>query len=424
MNYYKMINTRQLRKFSIVIAVFWVIAQIVVFVFFQDIEQGNDPKSYISHAMQHYHAGTWYPTKANLYDIYIQALGFVNWLILLFRVFGPSIKAVMVVNIIMNIAILYEIYYLSKKFFSINVAYIAVILYCLITTNTFIPLHISCDLPSLFFILTGFTLALHNKWQFALFGAILLGYSHSIRPYEMAFVVSLIIYYWFHKMGWHRYVLLLIPYVAVIIAIGFYSKVQTGTFVTASTSTNYAMVKIALGDGKTDAGNIIFYDKDNPNYQGLPGKTFAEKDSIWKERAKPGLRKNGLKYLMYWPKRVFNLYKVDSYSVPSLVPADQIKVRDAAKDKKKAQIAFVFWKSLYSLVFFITLFVFAFSMYINRKSIFSEKGLFLLMFFIMSCEFSVLIAEDRYHYPCVFIICIWAAYGIETMRKKKREVTQ
>ena len=419
-----MINNRKIRTFSIVVAILWVIAQIVAFVFFQDIEQGNDPKSYISHAMQHYHAGTWYPTKANLYDIYIQALGFVNWLILLFRAFGPSIKAVMVVNIIMNVAILYEIYYLSKQFFSLNVAYIAVILYCLIFSNTFIPIHISSDLPSLFFILTGFILALNPKWQIALLGALLLGYSHSIRPYEMAFMVSLLVYFWLHKMPWQRYVLLLVPYFAVILAIGLFSKVQTGYYVTASTSSNYAMVKIALGDGKADAGNGIFYDKESPIYQGLPDKTFAEKDSIWKERAKPGLKKNGLKYLLFWPKRVFDLYKVDCFSVPSLVSADQIKVRDAAKDRKKAQIEFVFWKSLYSFVYFITLVLFVISLYVNRKSIISEKGLFLLILFVLTCEFSLLISEDRYHYPCVFILCIWAAYGIETKTLKKRDIVK
>ena len=195
---------------------------------------------------------------------------------------------------------------------------------------------------------------------------------------------------------------------------GFYCKSQTGEFVTASSTNGFAMIKIALGDGKKDAGNTIFFDKSNPYYQRLPDTyTFAQKDSIWKERAKPGLKEKWFSYMLQMPNRMIHLYKLDSHFIPSLIADDSETALHSSKDKTKAKIKFIFYNTLYSLVYYITIIVFAISLYIRRKEIMTEKGLLLLALIIMTCIFSVIISEYRYHYPCIFLICIWAAFGID-----------
>ena len=414
---------KKIKLAAIFVFILWVVSQILVIIFFHDVKQPNDSLSnYIPHALQHCNIGNLYPTKENLYDLYIQSCGYVNFLALLFRILGPTFIGVMFVNLLMNICIVVDIYYLSKRFFSENIACISVILYCLILSNVFVHLYLSSDLASLFFALTGFVLALNRRWYIIILGSLFLGITHTIRPYEIAFVLPVLIYMWKNKVKWSHYIYLIIPYLFVILMMGYYSKNQTGSFITCSSTSNYGNLKIALGDGKNDAGNEIFFEKNNPKYIGtFKGYTFAQKDSIWGEMAKPGLKKNAIKYMLYWPKRILTLYKVDSWSIPSLFEADKPEVKDKAKDKKRAKLEFLFLHTMYSLNYYIIFALFFVSLIINKKSILSEKGLFLLALVIMTCGFSISIAEDRYHYPCVFLLCIWAAYGVDTMLKKRKE---
>lgn len=405
---------KKLQKLTVVVFILWIIAQAIVAFVFQDIDQWLDGKNYMRHALYHYQNGTLYPTAHNLYDIYIQALGFVNWLVVVLHIFG-DIKGNLVMNVLINIAICCETFYLAKRFFNEKVAYYAVILYCLISSNLFMPLHINSDMPSLFFGLTGFCLALNKRWYFLLLGSIFLGYTHSIRPYELAFLVPLFGYMIIHKYRWYKYLLLIIPYVLIIYGIGSYSKSQTGVFITASYTKGYGNLKIALGNGKKSADNDIYYVKSHPLYQGLPNTyTFIQKDSIWRERAKTGMKKNRLNYILYWPNRVLHLYKVDNFPTLFLIRGENALVGNKTPILKKGLIIIL------HIGYYLSLLLLFISLYINRKSYLSEKGLFLLMLFIMTCGFSIFGSETRYHYPCIFLICIFAAYGADTILENKK----
>lgn len=405
---------------TVTVLLVWIAIQAFALFFMNDMLQWPDARhNYIPNSLWHYNAGSFYPTAHNLYDTYIQAIGYVNYLVVVLHLCG-SLKGAMVMNLMMNIGVIGSIFYIGYRFFNIRVACLSVILYCSLISNVFVPLYIMSDLPSLFFSLVGFCLALHKKWFVVVFGGMMLGVAHTMRPYEVAFLVALILYWTMNKRCILLYIIFFIPYFLVICGTGFYSKVQTGQFVTCSTTNGFGMLKIALGDGKTDAGNGIFSDERSPIYQGLSNSyTFAQKDSIWKERAKPGLKKKGLKYLMYVPLRVYKLYQFDSFFVPSTVRFNKKNLSDEERrstiNHKLYQLSLL-WNNI---IYYTIILLFFFSLFINYKSVFSEKGLFLIILFIMTFGFSVYIAEERYHYPCIFILCLWSAYGLETFLKKR-----
>lgn len=413
---------RKLRVFTKLVVVLWILSQVIIVLTLNDMLQWPDSaRTYIPQAIWHYQSGTFYPTEHNLYDNFIQAIGYINFLVLMLNLFGSFI-VVMFSNVLMNIVVLFCIFYLAKRFFNETTAYISILLYCLLLSNVFIPIYIMSDLPSLFFSITGFTLVLNRRWYIVLMGALFLGICHTIRPYELAFVVPLLVYFLIHRERWYRYLLLLLPYMGIICLTGLYCKSQTNEFVTCSTTNGFASIKIALGDGKCDAGNGIFSNKSDHRYQGLPNTyTFAQKDSIWKERAKPGLKKNMVKHILYWPYRIIKFYEFDTFFIPSTARFNKANISDeerrATFSHKMYQVGWL-WNNLMYLTIFILFFC---SLFVNRKAIISEKGLFLLSLLMMSFGFTLMIAEERYHYPCVFLLCIWAAYGVDTILKKRKE---
>ena len=76
-------------------------------------------------------------------------------------------------NVLLNIGILANIFYLTRYFFNQITAYLSVIIFCLLPTNVFALIWILSELPYLFLALTGFSLSLNKKW-FPIVGASIL----------------------------------------------------------------------------------------------------------------------------------------------------------------------------------------------------------------------------------------------------------
>lgn len=409
-----------LQKITLIVVTIWIITQLVVVLKLNNMLQWPDARmNYIPNSLWHFEHGTFYPTAHNLYDNYIQSIGYVNLLVVLLHLFG-SFKAVMMVNVLMNVGIVECIYYLGKKFFSKKVACVAVLLYCLLLSNLFIPLYIMSDLPSLFFSLLGFCLVLRRRWIWVIVGGLLIGYAHTVRFYEIAFVLPLLYYMLKNRYKWYLFFLFLLPYFGVIHSTGIYSRNQTGIYVTSATTNGFGLVKIALGNGKGDVGNKIFSDTTNPNYQGLPDTySFAQKDSIWKERARPGLKSKALIYTLYFPARVKKLFMRDTFFIPETYRFNSNSCQNAAIGAR-CEALYRLGILYNNLIYYIVIFFFVISLCMCRKDIFLSQGIFLAILSIMVCGFAGYIAEERYHYPCIFIMCLWGAHGIDYVLHKNR----
>ena len=146
-------------------------------------------------------------------------------------------------------------------------------------------------------------------------------------------------------------------------------------------------------------------------------KNTSEKDSILRRMAIKWIKQHPVKYLKLCVMRVAVMFNKDTWSVPPLLgnldnPDYAIKSGSITK-MAICQII----RMGYSLVYYIVCIAFIISLFKYRKQIISKKGLLLLIFLLGvggTCLFPM---EHRYHYPYMFVICIWAGYLVSNLKK-------
>jgi hypothetical protein len=122
---------RNLTLAMLCIGALWIVSQIIVIAVFWGKPQYYDAAYYLHLATKSSANGSWYPFVKNMHDDFIVAPGFINYLILQIKLFG-TVNVNAIFNLLMNIGIAAEIFYLGKKFFSPKTAAISVIFWCML----------------------------------------------------------------------------------------------------------------------------------------------------------------------------------------------------------------------------------------------------------------------------------------------------
>lgn len=398
-------------------ATIWIIIQVVLIILAWEHAMTPDEKVYTARALFAYNNNVLYPSLHNLYDMYTHAPGVVNLFVLVYALFG-SFKPIMFVNILMNIVILYNIFYIAKTFFSNKVGYIAVIIYCTIVSTWFVPLHYLSDHPAYFLFITGFCLTLQKKWYWITLGGICYALSYTIRPTVLAYLVTSIVFLFISKRSWKYYLYLLIPYVGILYGIGKYFENEIGIYTNTSHITGYGMAHSA--NDETWAGpNMGFFHPGNSAYiENADKLTFAEKDSIWKEKAIQWVKNNPKRYAILAPQRFFRSYALDDWSTNDIFTVDAYGKAIKSENPSRALIILRVKQFIISIPYYIMLLLFVYSLYINRKDIFTKKGVILLISLFYTGTTFFLLAEHRTHYAFIFPLIIWAAYGVDNYISK------
>lgn len=404
------------KKAAIIVALLWVLAQIVLMIIYWNHTQVSDARQYCSSALQVVTTGHTYPSMANVNDMYIHAPGFVNFLALQYWIFG-TFKANYIINFILNIFILFEIYYLGRKLFSEKVGNFAVIIYCLIFSNMFVPLHNMSDHPSYFLMLTGLCLTLSKKWYYLVIASVCYALAYTFRPTVMAFMVCSIVFLIVYKRKALSYVCLIVPYFVVLIAIGEYNKKQCGYFLTTSSLGGFGLAHGANPETATYANMTVFWHKDNKvayieNGQNL---SFATKDSIWRARATQWIKDNPKRYFSLCIPRLLRAYSADWWSLDDVVVLHGYENAIHSANPQKAMLQRRLMQFVESIPYYLMILLFIVSLVINRKSILSKRGV-LLIITALSMGVALLgVAELRSHYAYLFVMVLWAAYGVDTL---------
>lgn len=253
-----------------------------------------------------------------------------------------------------------------------------------------------------------------KSWILVIAG-LLFAYAHTIRPIEIVLIFCVLIYFIAKKSNYKNYLALFIPYVLLLSSFGIYCKSQTGSFITTSTVTGHNLIFIA--NDQSNGGQPhplgLHYFKGKIGYiPNLSHVHFAQKDSIWKARGIAWIKQHPSHYLKsYLNGATLIMFRNDSWSIPKLSPYDDINEVNKMPNPHKAHLILYARQFGYSLVYYFTLFAFAFSLYINRKSLLSLKSIFVLVPLLTTMGTSLLGTETRYHYPFMFAIIIWAAFG-------------
>lgn len=408
---------------KIVVCIF-VVVQIVILYVFWGAPQYSDNKAYMDLALNCYENGTWYPMEQNLYDRYIWAPGLINYFILQLKLFG-TLNFNSVFNFIMNMIMLVDIFLLAKKLFNEKTAYWSIIIYS-ITYSNIIGIALSgTEIPFLFGVLTGLTFCIYKQtFGYLFLSAFLFFISNTIRPLSIIFLLVVCFYFFIKRYRLIKFAYIIIPFLLFNVLYGFYNKHKVGEFVYQSVTSGVNLIFTAndYADGTTAKGIEAVNDSTKNCYIGpfLNDRTIdnKEKDQVLKTMAVHWILENPFRYIGMFPYKIFYMYADDAWGERLITNNGFTKeLKNATGFGKIKAIVFVLLKNI---IYYLTCLLFLYSLIVNRKDILSVRGILLLLLLLgtgATCVFAVL---PRYHYPFMFIIVIWAAYGMNTLASQKR----
>jgi 4-amino-4-deoxy-L-arabinose transferase-like glycosyltransferase len=415
------LNEKRLQKAALAVAVLWVVVQIVLIACFWGYPQKTDMAYYISTAQRCFANRQWYPMAEDVYSQYIWAPGFINYLVLQLHIFG-TVNFNAVLNLFLNIGILLEVYYLGQKFFSKRTGLISVIIFVFLYSNLLIVLGANTENPFLFLCLSALCLVFSGKFKYIILAAVLFALANWIRPLVIIFLFASVVYFVITKTKFYNYIALIIPCILVIFIIGTLTEKKIGYFVYQSTHSGLSLLMTSHNKAKGIYYEFSVHDVDfieNGN-----SITFVEKDSIYRARALTWIKENPAKYAALFLLKIPALYIHDSW-VHTSHWADNSSVdflNETSKSSKNAFIKKLTKQVFQSIPYYITFLFFLYALWINRKKIFNVKSVFLVILIsgtFINCIFPV---TPRYHYPFMFIIIIYAAWGLDTFIERKKQL--
>lgn len=404
------------RKDALLLA-FYFLLQIVLAVLYygEQAQLDVDCAEYERQALECYAAGCWYPAPAHLHETWIQSVGMVNYLLLQYRLFGTFALGT-VLNLLLSVGILWHIFHLARHFFSLRTARFAVLLHCLVLSNLFLPIHGLTELPFLFLCLSGFRLGLSERHGPLAAAGLCYALAYTFRPMALAFLLATLVWH-AAKRRVLRPAVLLAPFLLVVGGVGLHSRLNTGYFVTSATTGGFNLLMTA-NDRATGSPQLALYNDTAylgyiPNAREL---TFHEKDSIWTARAVDWIRCHPARYAALYARKLLLLHGEESWAFPFIhssyqrlgeLPADADQAVAKAYGRERSRLRLV--RIGCSLFYLLLLPAFLAALFRLRRSIFSRRGILLLIWLtgtLGTCLFSV---EPRYHYPYLFVIVIWVA---------------
>jgi hypothetical protein len=402
------------------IVAIWVVAQVILIVFLWGTPLSSDPATYIDLAQKCFNNGEWYPMQEHMYSAYIWAPGFVNFLILQLNLFG-TVNLNPIFNLLMNIGVLLDVYYLGTRFFSKQVATFSVITYCLLYSNLMIVVPACTEIPFLFLALSGFSLSLLRKTKFLIIGGVLLALANWIRPLSIIFLFVLLAFLFVKKSSIKSYITLLISFLLIVffIGIGTYNKVNY--FIFQSTTSGFNLIQTANDHAYGGVEAQLFGDSTSTLYiKDAKSVTFTQKDSIWKKRSYYWIKEHPVKYIALYFKKIGGLYAEDSWSDKPIFGGNGFISKYVSGNMTKSSfVKFAIKMGLKSIIYYVVLLLFFISLFIHRKTILSDKGLLLLLLIIGTLSNCLLIVSSRYHYTYLFVIILFAASTIDYYLRKK-----
>ena len=165
-----------------ILFVIWVILQVCLVIKYWNMPNHDDAQAYVKLASECIARGTWYPDVHNQYEDFIFGPGYVNLLIGIYHLCG-SFSFVRLLNLLMNIAMVFEIRKLAGRMFSNKTGYYAAILYMLIFSNLYAPIAVLTDLPFTFLLLTALLLCNVRRLFPVAVAGVLIGKNAETRRY-------------------------------------------------------------------------------------------------------------------------------------------------------------------------------------------------------------------------------------------------
>lgn len=384
----------------------WMTLQAILLSIFHDVSQFNDTIGAIANATYCYENKVLSPNTSNIWDIYIQAPGFTNYLTLIYFVFG-TFKAAQWIALLMNGAIILELYWLTNRLYNQRVAIIAAILYGTILSNIFASIYILSEIPFLFLSLSGLCLVIKGNVKNLSSGGLLFALAYTIKPLVLAFLLPSFVLLFLRKRKLTHYIALLLPFILSLQIYATYNEKTMGYRVTTSTTGGF---NLCMSTTSPHPNFSVFKDSTHCGYIPNNSKyTFVQKDSIRTHQAIGYIMQHPIDYLKVCLKKPFWLFFMDTWSVPPLVKIDDYQYAAKADNPQHAHRVLYIIRCVWSIPYYIVCILFIFALFKRKNDLLSERGIMLLVALLgigATCIFTV---EERYKYPYMFVFAMWAA---------------
>ena len=404
-----------LNRIFLLIICLWLFAQIVLIAILWDYPLSGDCNLYNTLAVNSFVRHTLYPNNINEL---IVAEPLVNSLVAQLHLFG-TYNTNKIVNLLMNVGILWSVYQIGIKLFNKRTAIIGCCLFCLIYSNTVIVVGNRTEIPFVFFLLFSFAI-IRPQTKYVIISGICLGLAEWYRPLMPIFIPGILIYMWCERYKKHFYIVLSLSITFSLVGIGLFNKQQTGFFF-LHPSTAGANLLMTAND-KAYGGTALQL-LDDPEVVPPMAKNVSafQKDSIYMDLAKTWIAEHPIEYAELYVRKIGGLYIEDSWPDRSIMQssgklAEYILTKDYSNLIKMVSLMLI-----KSMVYYAVLLLFIYSLITNKKEVFIKKGTILLSLFLATLATCILVVSSTYHYPYMFSIILWAAYGIDQIIAKKRK---
>ncbi len=403
----------------------WVVLQVCLVVKYWNMPNHDDALAYVKLASECIARGTWYPDVHNQYEDFIFGPGYVNLLIGIYHLFG-SFSYVRLLNLLMNIAMVFEIRKLAEEIFSIKTGYYAAILYMLIFSNLYAPIAVLTDLPFTFLLLTALLLCNIRRLLPVAVAGVLIALANWFRPLAIVFLFVILLLFIVQKRRWQSYVALALPLVLTVSLIGQSVKMRTGYFVYQAVSGGYNLAMSSFDEANGLVNFNGFGDPDN--YICLPpgNYTYMERDSLLKRASIRWISEHPFKYVSQLPFKLVALYCEDTWAERVKPDMGFRVVLSKVQGNGLKLTELIICLLLKSIVYYIVLLLFLYYVWTNRCDLLRERNAYLLIPVLGTAVTVLFVITSRYHYPYLFAITIYAAAGLDillqnNLRKNSRK---
>lgn len=390
-------------------------------------EQESDALTYVRLAEQTNAEDTIYPSSQNIYRNYIFAPGYVNFLALLFRIFG-SVKAIQFVNVGLMIVLILELFYLSRKYISDRVAYIVLLLFSFYPTTYGMVYYTCTEIFYMVLVFGAIYFFLKQKWQWVCLAGIMAAVANWVRPFLPVLLLTIAGLTFATVPKRYRIrnlIVFTLSVLAVVGTIGTMSYLRMGYFNFQSTTSGVNLIMGANADADGSYEPAVFEEGNIGYIADIEDKTFKERDAYWRSQGLSWILEHPAKWIGLFPAKFFYMYAIDSYALGQF--SGDVHRRAESRDYCIGMVSsFPHWGILECLVAYNQLFYMiclCLSLYGIVLSVKNKNFivLALVLYWLLGTGLTLAtVGGARYHYPYMPVVFLLAAMAIDNWVCKHR----
>jgi hypothetical protein len=411
----------KIKKGEIITLIFFLFWLLIQFVFVYaygtiDVSTNGDPQSYRYLALQSINNGTLYPSQLNYHDNFIFSPGYVNYIILIYSIFG-TLKAILYSQVVLNALIVILLYITTKQLFDCKISIVSVWIYMLLSSNLLSPVFGYTELLFIFLSLLSVYLSISNKWYHLLSSGVILALANWVRPLAIAWLIGTIVYYIISKYNYKQIIYYIVGYCLMLLSIACITKTHFSDYNYASTTGGWNLI-MGANDDCTGNYNDNVFKEGNIGYLTREEKqilSYKQQDSVYMARSVNWIIENPIKYISYLPIKAKELFLYDNqYNMSGDIITSQNKFvyilsKITFSNKIVRIIGNLFYWGLLTLSLFSLLY------YRNKKIILLQSIILITTFMTL-----ITVGHPRYHQIFMPYIIMSASFVLwEVINKTK-----